>query len=220
MLENEIVTALGYGTLASLIAAIIWFFVGKLSKHIRTPFELLSGYFGVGVLRRFSSFNDAAKYIEKGLKNSKEVKFLAIRGFLITHEENAVCKAFHRYFDGKTDTNLKILLADPKGHYAVERAQEFETLRKESSEYYLSQIGTSIDAIKSMKSKLVPDLELRLHDTPAIFRILMFHDYCLVSYYSKEYTGLNSPVLLIHKSSPLYKSYDRYFDACWDSAGH
>lgn len=217
-MESELLEVIGYGAVGSILATIIWQVLGKLSSRIRTPLEYLTGYFGGGVMRTFKDFNDAAQYVDKGLRKSKEVKFLAIRGFLITHEENAVGQVFARYFTNKSDTKLKVMLANPDGPYAAERAAEFEAIRKESASYYLAQIRTSVDAINSMKTNLTPHLEMRLHDTPAIFRIMVFDEYCLISFYSKEFTGLNSPVLLVSNQSALYKSYDRYFDACWEAS--
>lgn len=217
-MEQELVELIGWGTVASLFATAIWQIFGSLSRHIRTPIEYIAGHFGGGVRRQFADFNAAVSYVERGLKSSKEVKFLAIRGFLITHEENAVSQAFGRYFNGKKDTSVKLVLADPKGKNAKSRSEEFEEIRKESADHYLSQIENSIEAVGSLRQNLIPDLSLRLHDTPAIYRLMIFDEYCLVSFYSKEYTGLTSPVLLIGCGTPLYKSFDRYFDATWECA--
>lgn len=207
--------ALLIGIIGSLIAALIWQLVGTYSQAIKTPIEFLLIFLRIKHLKIYSSFNAAKKIIEKGVKSSEKIKFFAIRGFPISQETYALRKAILDSFNPHKNNEFKVMLINPDSRFAEIRAEEFSQVGIENEETYLQQIKSSINVVVDMKSKY-QNLQLKLHNSPAMFRILIFDDYCLIGFYTKKIIGATSPVLYIKKTSFLYQAFERYFDIMWD----
>lgn len=198
------------GILSSLAAALIWQGLGYYYVSFSTPLDFLATFAGGGVVRKFKSFNQAKRFIETGIKTSREIKFLAVRGFAVTQETYALREAIKNYYTSKN--KMIVLLMDPNGDEASKRAHEYGKLHVETEvETYLRQIVESANAILDMK-KTTPNLKLYLHNTPAIYRLVIFEKFCLASFYTKKLTGYSSPVLMVRKNSLLYNVFERYFE--------
>ena len=202
------------GALGSLLAMLLWQLAAHFSGAFKGPLDFLASFAGGGVIRKYRSFNQARKHIVQGVKESPFIKFMAIRGFPGTQETYSFNEALEDHYNSNKIKPIQVLIADPEGDDARQRAEEYEELGHVSPETYISQIRISILSFADMKKRMTK-LECRVHNSPAAFRILLFERYCLVGFYTSEWSGRTSPVLLIKSGSPLYKAFDRYFDQIW-----
>ena len=205
------------GIIASLVGAIIWQISGLIFPKIKTPANFLLSLFGYKKQRVFSDFNAAQKYINKGIQKSKSIKYMSIRGFPLTQETYALRKALIAHFSPLKIESFSIMVSNPEGFFAKHRAKEYSKMDDITPERYLEQIEQSIKEILDLKKNL-PKIVLKLHDTPAIYRICIFDDYCLVGFYTQKHKGSNSPVYLFYREDLFYEIYERYFDNIWDAS--
>ena len=167
-------------------------------------------------LKIYSSLDDARRIIKRAVKKSKKIKFISIRGFPVTQETYSLHQAITDGYNPSVNEEFKVMLIDPESDNARHRAEEYSHIGVEETETYLKQIRNSINVVKNMKN-IYRTLELKTHDSPALYRILIFDDFCLIGYYTKEIKGATSPIVYIEESSFLYKSYERYFDLQWEN---
>lgn len=206
------------GIIATLAGSIIWQIIGLIFPKIKTPVELLLSLFRYKKQKIFSNFNDAQKYINKGIQNSKSIKYMSIRGFPLIQETYALKKALKDYYSPLKVESFEIMISDPEGYFARLRAKEYSEMGDNiTPDRYLEQIKESIKDILELK-KNIPKIIFKLHNTPAIYRICIFDNYCLVGFYTKKYKGSNSPVYLFDKKDLFYEVFERYFNTIWNAS--
>lgn len=203
------------GVLTGLISMVIWQVLGRLFKIV-TPLSLLHILFviitGEECCTKYKSFNVAKKYIWKGVKTSETIKYFSIRGFPLTQETYELRQAIISCY--RPHTVIKALINDPDGEAAKERAQEYNDLGIENERTYLEQIKNSFNTLIDTQH-IMPKLKIKLHNNPALFRIVIFDDFCMVGFYTNKLTGLTSPVFVYKKKHLCYSVFDRYFEQAW-----
>ncbi|MCP5106638.1 MAG: hypothetical protein GY950_24855 [bacterium] len=203
------------GVISGLIAALIWQAMGGIFKII-TPLALVHTLvviiIGEECCKSYKSFNDAKKYIWKGVKTSDTIKYFSIRGFPLTQETYELRKAIIACY--KPHMVIKAVINDPDGEAAEERAREYSNLGIENERTYLEQIKNSFNSLIDTQ-QIMPRLKIKLHNNPALFRIVIFDDFCLVGFYTNKLIGLTSPVFVYKKKHTCYSVFDRYFEQAW-----
>ncbi len=210
-----------FAIVTSLVATAIWELLGRYFKKIKTPLGILLSIIRKDYYIKYNSFEDfkVKKYIRLGVKNSTSIKYFSIRGFPLTHEEFELRKAIldPNCFNPQRNKEFKVLISDPDGEEAKERALEFVNIRStaESVETYLEQIKQSFNALIDLKNT-ISKLEIKIHNNPALYRIIIFDEFCLIGFYTDEINGLISPAIVFKKNNIFYSIFNRYFKQTWE----
>jgi hypothetical protein len=218
-MDNPWAISILSGLIVALIAELMLRLLRLFFKKIKTPLELLVSFIRrKECYRRYDNFDKARKYIRRGVKNSKWIKYYSIRGFPLTHEESELSKALmdKKCFNPSSCEEFKVILNDPDGDEAEKRAKEFKEIRKVGEDRYLDQIRHSFNDLLDLQQKKIPCLNIRLHDNPALFRIVIFDKFCLIGFYTDEKTGLNTPAIVFKKKNIFYGIFERHFDQTWE----
>ena len=197
-------------TLGSLIAKPL----GKFLEKIKAPVDMPLFFMDKGWCRKYNRFKDAQKYIQLGVKTSKCIKYFSIRGFPVS-QITELREAIEDCYDPHVTTEFKILINDPERDEAEKRAREYNKIVGTPMSSYLKEIKDSFDNIIDLKQK-IPRLEIRLHNNPALFRIVVFDEFCIIGFYTDQIIGRKSPVMIFKKKSIFYTVFNRYFDQTWE----
>src|SRR5262249_32121126 len=122
MLKFLLYNPIASGVVASAIAAAMWQIVGRLSGLFRTPSDLLATFAGGGVIRKFANHNAARRWLKVEVQRSREIKFLAVRGFPMTHETYALNEILTQNYNPGRHQAVRVLVIDPNGQEAANRA--------------------------------------------------------------------------------------------------
>ncbi len=210
-------TGLAIGILGSFVATVIYAIIAiVLSSRFKKQFRIaMNKLIDTGVSYIYDNQAHAVVDIGQCFRRSKMIKVFTLRGssfFSDIGDLKCLIEDLQRWQE------LFLLMADntpPEStNFAQIRAHELETIDKQSIKQFLDEIASHI-GIARMKCADNKRLTVRLHNVPAVFRLIIFDDDLFVLFYSSGSRAARNQVYRCPANSELYKSLARYFDLVW-----
>ncbi|HEX5758561.1 MAG TPA: hypothetical protein VF121_05165 [Thermoanaerobaculia bacterium] len=107
----------------------------------------------------------------------------------------------------------RVLLLNPNSQSAARRFSELKPL----SAIVGWELGDFKTDILSAARKLsaTPNVEVKFHKEPSVFRIVITDRYCYISGFSRSDYGRNMPVYKVRSDSAIYVLFEKYFEEAW-----
>ena len=207
------------GITSSLIAAIIYAtFAYVVSRRFRKQCRIvLNKIFDTGILYIYSNQSEAEPDIRESFKHSPIVKVLTLRGKSFLSDMGKL-----RFIVDELGSwqQLKFMMSDPdpdgSPNYIRLRAKELLGIDGQEVDDFLEEVKQD-KKVLSHKAKTLP-IEPRLHNSPAVFRLIIFQEEMYLLFYSTRARAVNNQVYRCPSSSELYRAYNRYFDLIYEYA--
>jgi hypothetical protein len=199
---------------ATVFLMMLWQLAGWLTGRIRTPIDLIASLTNSGVVQTYRNFQNAARDIERHMASTSEVRFLSLRGFPVTQETYALHESLRNNLAKLNTCPIKIMILDPDGLEARERAEIYSRMAPEGPENYIKQIRESVNMIKDI-GRDFRNFSFRVYDQAGAFRILILDNAAFVGFYSQNIRGATSIVLRLKRGSTLYGVFCYYYERVW-----
>lgn len=202
------------GAVGSFVATIIWAALTYgLSRKLKPQLvRLILRWLGVGVDQVYGNQSEAESDMVAEARAASEVRILGMRGrslvdgflnFLVTE------KPFRK---------VRLLLADPDApaeyNPVAMRAREIDPVEPPGSEARYTEEGR--EALSSFyRWNENPSCKLRVHQFPAVFRLLATEHTMFLTFYPAVGRGKHNTLFRLPSTSPFYWMLSRYFDKVW-----
>ena len=201
---SSLVASLIYGILIVVISS-------TFKKHLVIGINRL---LDTGITCIYKNQNDAVDDIKNCFSKSKTIKVLTLRGNSFLSNMGPLSFIVN---DMEEWQNLTFLISNPylenfdenKPCYAKLRADELKKIDRQKQKDFLGEIEIDIKKLKSQAEDA--NIEGFLHNSPAVFRLLIFDNDLFLLFYASSNRAINNRVYRCPSSSELYTSFNRYF---------
>lgn len=156
--------------------------------------------------------NDAEKRIKELVNDTKFLYYFGIKGDSIYDDYHGT----ERFIANHHDIEAKFLLANPCSHYLKDRLMSLSEynknmlkLDKHWSDLYKKGINLYEECEKE------DNWSVRYHNEPIIFRMYIFNQCLLISFYLPEEHSKNSPLYEYRNGSRMYEAFKILFEEKW-----
>jgi hypothetical protein len=212
------VTEFVLSALGSLAAAIVFAFsVYVASRRFRRSLvRLLSLITGSDVIAVFASQRESAPAVHEAIRAAREVYVFAGRGNELTRSTFQPLWSL----DNRRLRTVHILLPDTRftGHGSWIGDREAEAAIHDPR-YGRGLLTQQIDSnVMWLRERPMERLTVRVYDAPHIGRIVVTDRVAIVTVYSSEEHGGESPVFVARSGGPVYNMAKRLFEKTWQPA--
>jgi len=208
---SNLVLGIIIGILANILFAVILYGFNKV-KLVPVQ-KLLNRFFKIGISRVYKNRKEANKFLYKENNETKSLKILTNRGYFFSShskgEESDQAVSLWKNLE-----SAEVLLLNPNSVHTKNRYEEIVSFAEDkawSLEHFKSDIKNS-----AYKLKDIPNVDVKLHNEPSIFRIVITDDNLYLSGFPSSNYGRDKPVYKIPKDSFLFDIFLKYFNSIWD----
>jgi hypothetical protein len=212
------------GVISSLAATAMWAFLA--SRFIGKIRFTLGRLLNTGISYVYANQAEARHDIEASAKQSRLTRILVVRGNSFHHDQGSLRSLV---YDVREWQQLQFLMSDPEPNddtnFVKIRAQETTEIDGQNAELLMEDVMLGVRRMATLvsddKATLVSDnkrIQVKLHNFPAVYRIIIFDHELFLSFYSNAKRGGDNRVYRCPASTDLYYSFLRYFETIWDNS--
>ena len=208
---KEVLVGIGSSVAATVIVAM---FAWRFRKHCRIAINKI---FDTGILYIYKDQEEAEPDIRESFRHSTIIKVLTLRGKSFLSDMGRLGFIVNDLGSWQT---LKFMMSDPDPgvdpNYIRLRAEELLEIDGQDANDFLEEVRQDV-TILARKGTQLP-ISPKLHNSPAVFRLISFEDEMYLLFYSRRSRAINNQVYRCPSSSELYKACNRYFDLVYVDA--
>jgi len=209
-------TVIILNVVAGLLTVFLLFvFRKRVLSAVRTlPCRLI----GLGLRRIYGSADHLKADFERAALEASSIRLMGVQLLLLVDRKEMRASLLGRLLEDNEQPNLRVqlLVLSPSSRYVGVRAAEVNHPTPES---LAADIRHTIEAIRHAQAHHPSRsaIDFRLHRENPTWSIALVDDQLFLSFYLEGKRRYHAPAILIRGShSPLYKSFSKYFDTCWD----
>jgi hypothetical protein len=110
----------------------------------------------------------------------------------------------------------RVMLMNPSSEHADRRFRELKPLSEMPGwdiTHFKSDIVSAAQKLRAMNN-----VEVRFHNEPSVFRVVITDRFCYFSGFPRNDYGRNKPVFKVRADSFLYALFEKYFEEAWNRA--
>lgn len=161
----------------------------------------------------YEDITEAHRDIANDIREGGFFNFYGLRGatFIGTPEVNSIV----RELKNNSMITTRFLISYPFSEEVRQRLISIPEYR-ENDECEIKwrdtyeKIGSLLNDYKEYKNA-----EIRFHDTPLIFRLLITEKHIYLGYYEPERNSVNTAIYQYENNTPVYRTYKSFFDKQW-----
>lgn len=220
-------TDVGVNVIANIISTVVVALLVGLAGYIfRRPVldwirNVVTRALSLGVYKTYRSQKASLEDLALVLSKAERIRILTHRGKSLFDERSELRPVIR---DLKKDAKVSILLGDPnppagKTNFAELRGEELNAIDGEEVAVHLNNMRSMIIASKAWED-VSEQREVRLHNTPTIYRMFITETDLFIMFYSPTKRAQDNRVFRCVKGSELYQSYERAFDFIWEHSAY
>jgi hypothetical protein len=218
-LDVVVISAL-IGIFSSLVAAVLYTMAAfAISDHFKKQIQIgINRILGTGVSYIYKNEAEAAHDIRSSFEKTECSSILTLRGNSFLDEDGALSFIFTERNGSQT---VRYCMADVSSDspdaFVKHRANELQAINDQPAEEFLLDVERQ-QKVALRKSLQDCKIEVRFHNSPAAFRLLIFDGDLYILYYSGTSRAIKNRVYRCSAHSELHKAFTRYFDLVWGAS--